>query len=150
MIFIDHEEYNEWLSGKDAAIPNKELGFWVKKAHQYVDRVTLNKADDAFIKRNKNVFLDIIFTLAEIMYEDFIIAKEIKYGENVSSESVGEYKVTYFSRSDRIVSNETAYYRIVEERLACTGALYAGGTACNNAYSCNRKKRKDPKCCDRL
>lgn len=124
MAYVDYTYYTtEYLQGMTALIPSTDFGYYELQARTYIKDVTLNKSDDnSTLTEVKNCTC----AIAEALFKQAKSKSESGNDGNLASEKVGEYSVSYKSKSVVMAENEAEKKDIVRRYLGITGLLYRG------------------------
>ncbi len=121
MMYADYDYYiNSFLCGKEASIPETEFQYYAVKATAQIRNVIrLDMVDEQqVIDEVKKAMCDV----AEKIYS----YSSMKTNSAVTSEKVGEYSVSYASRSDLEKEEAKAISDSIVSWLGVTGLLFRG------------------------
>lgn len=123
-IYADSEFYlNEYLSGKDAVLPEQSAVFWLRKAQETLKTFTFDNIDE-----NAAIPYEVkmcICEIAELLYSD---EKRATLQGGIASESVEGWSKHYESSQQTEAHLKIKIKSCVTTWLADTGLLYCGVT----------------------
>ncbi len=118
--YADITYYEETYSvGKEAVIDTASFDFYARKATQEIKRYTFNRVHEDNIPDEVKMCC---CELAEYLYKQ----DNSGHDQNISSEKVGEFSVTYVSGQTAEDIKQSTIKGIIYNWLAMTGLLYRG------------------------
>jgi hypothetical protein len=119
--YTTHNYYTcKYLQGRTAVICAADFPFWAQKATQEIKRYTGNNVDE--IAAIPDEVQMCCCEVAEYLYKQ----KNSGHDENISSEKVGEFSVSYVSGQTAEDIKRSTIKGIIYNWLAMTGLLYRG------------------------
>lgn len=111
-MIADFQYYNvTYLNGRDALLDSASFAFYENQAEMILEeRIIQPYTTDSRIK-------NCVCELAEAVYQN-------NKDQNIASEKVGDYSVSYKSLTDKQI--RSSYNSIIKKYLAKTGLMYTG------------------------
>ena len=136
MIYADYAYYTDEFHGD--AIPEDSFARYAGRASDYIDQITMNRAQDYMIlhpEKSAPVKKACCALAEQYMQIYEAKARTMVEGGEVASESVGSHSISYRSGLETAAVLEADLRKIATSYLGFTGLLYRGIPNVHSSYS---------------